>query len=321
MDSAFDLIIIGSGPAGLAASIYASRYKMSNLVLGKQKGGTIGLAHKVENYPGFVSISGLDLMTKTEEQVKKLGAEIIYDPAEDIKTDFDGSFRVTTDGEKTYRGKTLVLATGTERRKLGIPGEEDFLGRGLSYCTTCDAPFFRDKTVALVGGSDSAVSGAIHTAEYAQKVYIIYRKDKLRAEPIWVEQALKNPKVEPIYNTNVVGIVAKKQKSQSVVGGVKLDKAYKGKKILPLDGVFIEIGGVPGTGLAKIAGVGLNEAGYVKVNKEMETNIQGIFAAGDLTDFYPHFQQLLTVQAMGAIAAASAFHYLKHQAAPPQRGN
>lgn len=310
----YDLIIIGSGPAGLTASIYASRYKMANLVLAKQKGGTIGLAHKVENYPGFVSIHGLDLMAKIEDQAQKLGAEIIYDPAESIKKKAE-IFEVFTDSGKKYQAKALILATGTERRKLQIPGEEEFLGRGVSYCTTCDAPFFQDKIVALIGGSDAAVSGAIHTAEYAQKVFIIYRQAQLRAEPIWVEKALDNPKIEPIYNTNIIEI-----NGDQVVKGVVLDSPHQGSKELALDGVFIEIGGVPGTGLAKIAGVELNQAGYVKVDKGMRTNIAGIFAAGDLTDFLPRFQQLVTVEAMGALAAASAYQFLKHQIAPAQRG-
>ncbi|HUW21858.1 MAG TPA: FAD-dependent oxidoreductase [Candidatus Bathyarchaeia archaeon] len=312
----YDLIIIGSGPAGLTASIYASRYKMNNLVIGKQKGGTIGLAHKVENYPGFVSISGLELIVKMEDQAQKLGAGIIYDPVKDIKTNYDDSFQVTTDSGKSYASRTLILATGTERRKLEIPGEEEFLGRGVSYCTTCDAPFFRDKTVALVGGSDAAVSGAIHTAEYARKVYIIYRGESLRAEPIWAEKALSNPKIEPIYNTNIVEI-----QGDQVVKKAILDNPLRGSKELALDGIFIEIGGVPGTGLAKIAGVELNEVGYIKVDKEMKTNVTGLFAAGDMTDYLPRFQQLVTVEAMGALAAASAYRFLKHQEAPPQRGN
>ncbi|MBN1263628.1 MAG: FAD-dependent oxidoreductase [Candidatus Pacebacteria bacterium] len=311
----YDLIIIGSGPAGLTASIYASRYKMRNLVLGKQAGGTIGLAHKVENYPGFVSISGLELMQKMEVQVERLGAEVFYDPAEDIKKTAEGFFQVTTDLGKSYLGKTLILATGTTRRKLGIPGEEEFLGRGVSYCTTCDAPFFKGKTVALVGGSDGAVSGAVHTAEFARKVYLIYRKDKLRAEPIWVEQAIANPRIKTIYNTNVLKIEGDK-----VVRKVMLDRPHEDSRELTLDGVFIEIGGIPGTSLAKIIKVALNEAGFVKVDQQMRTNVAGIFAAGDLTDFRPTFQQVVTVQAMGAVAAASAYQYLRKEQAPLQRG-
>lgn len=310
----YDLIIIGGGPAGFTASIYGSRYRVKNLVLGKLKGGTIGLANRVENYPGFASISGLELMKKIEEHAKGLGAEVVYDSVQGIKKEGE-VFKVFTELGKEYEAKSLILATGTERRKLGITGEEEFLGRGVSYCTTCDAVFYQDKTVALVGGADAAVSGAVHTAEYAKKVYIIYRKEELRAEPIWVEQALGNPKIEVIYKTNVVEI-----KGGEAVTGVVLDQPYKGSKELALEGVFIEIGGVPGTSLAKAMGVELNETGYVKVDKAMKTNLKGVFAAGDMTDFLPRFQQMITAQGMGAIAAASAYEYLKQETAPPQRG-
>ena len=311
---AYDLIIVGSGPAGLVASIYASRYRMSNLVIGKQKGGTIGLAHKVENWPGEVSISGLDLMIKIENQVQNLETEIIYDPVESIKKE-NGIFTLITDGEKKYQAKALILATGTERRKLQIPGEEEFLGKGVSFCTTCDAPFFRDKTVVLIGGGDAACSGAVRTAEYAKKVYLVYRKDELRAEPIWVNQIVKNPKIEVIYNTSVTEI-----KGDQVVEEVFLDNPYRGSKKLATDGVFIEIGGVPGNELAILAGVEIDESGYLKVNKEMKTSVKGIFAAGDTTDFLPHFQQMISAASMGAVAASSAYQYLKHESAPAQRG-
>ena len=336
----FDLIIIGSGPAGLTASIYASRYKMSNLVLGKQKAGTIGFAHRVENWPGFTAISGLELMEKVEAQAKALGAEIIYDPVRQIKKE-NGFFSLFTDSGKNYQTKTLILATGTERRKLGISGEEKFLGKGVSYCTVCDIPFFKDKTIVLVGGADAACSGAVHAAEYAAKVYLIYRKEQLRAEPVWIDQVSKNPKIEVIYNTNIskilggedIKILGEKEKNSlqvpvsepsqiamDKVAAVELDPAYKGSNFLKTDGIFIEIGGVPGTTLAQLAGIELDEAGFIKVDKEMKTNIQGIFAAGDTTDFLPRFQQMITASAMGAIAAASAYQYLKGNQAPPQRG-
>jgi thioredoxin reductase (NADPH) len=243
-----------------------------------------------------------------------LGAKVVYDPAEGVKKEGE-NFSVYTTSHQKYSAKCLILATGTERRKLQIPGEDQFLGKGVSYCTTCDAPFYREKTVAMVGGSDAAVSGAIHTAEFAQKVYIIYRKEALRAEPIWIEQVLGNPKIQPIYNTNVTEI-----KGEQTVKSIVLDQPFEGKNELPVDGVFIQIGSVPGTELAKLIGVELNEGGYIKVDKQMKTNIEGVFAAGDLTDFLPSFQQLVTVEAMGALAAASAFQFVKHQSAPPQRG-
>lgn len=309
-----DLVIVGAGPAGLTAAIYASRYRVSNLVLGEQKGGTIGLAKAVENYPGFERVSGLELTEKFEQQAVKLGSEVVYDPADRAEKKGEGFEVMTNSGEK-IEAKSLILATGTQRRKLNVPGETEFLGRGVSYCTTCDAPFFKEKTVVLVGGSDAAVSGAIQAAEYAAKVYIVYRGEVLRAEPIWVEKALGNPKIEAVYKTNLTAI-----KGERVVGAVELDQEFKGSRELVTDGVFIEIGGMPGTALAQTLGVELNEAGFVKVSREMATNLPGVFAAGDMTDFWPQFQQLVTAQAMGAVAAASAYGYLKKQTAPPQRG-
>lgn len=323
-DKPYNLIIIGSGPAGFTASIYASRYKLSNLILGEKVGGTIGLASKVENYPGFRSISGLDLMVKIEEHVKDLGAEVVYDPVTGVKKK-NGDFEVLTRSGKSLLAETIIIATGTERRKLDVPGEKEYLGRGVTYCTTCDAPFFKDKVAALIGGSDSAVSGAIHTAEFAKKVYIIYRKEKLRAEPAWVEQALGNPKIEPIYNTNITKILGTKDlepkaEGPDKVAAAELDHPYKGEKILKLDGVFIEIGGVPGVGIASSMGVELTEAGFIKANKQMETNVQGVFSAGDCNDRLPNFQQMTTACAEGALAAASAYKFLKQVEAPQIKG-
>jgi len=319
-DKTYDLVIIGSGPAGFTASIYASRYKLANLVLGEKMGGTIGLASKVENYPGFKSISGLDLMAKIEEQVKDLGAEVTYDPVTGVKKEGE-NFEVLTRSGKNHQARAIILATGMERRKLGVSGEKEYLGKGVTYCTTCDAPFFKDKAVALVGGADSAVSGAIHTAEFASKVYIIYRKDKLRAEPIWVEQALANPKIEPIYNTNITKILGGKEVDPKMEGpdkvaAVELDNPYQGEKILKLDGVFIEIGGLPGAGIASSMGIKLSEAGFIKTNERMETNLAGVFSAGDGNDFLPDFQQMITACGEGALAAAAAYRFLKQEEAP-----
>lgn len=231
------------------------------------------------------------------------------------------------------------MAMGSERRKLGIPGEKEYLGKGISYCTTCDAPFFRGKTVALIGGSDSAVSGAVHTAEFAKKVYIIYRRDKLRAEPIWLEEwrkIEKGGKGEVIYNTNIVKILGykdikilseKKQlnnltiqqlkdKSLDQVVAVELDRPYKDSKYLPVDGVFIEIGGVPASSLLKPLGVEMTGTDYIKVSEAMETNVSGLYAAGDITDRSAVLVQAITAMAQGAIAAASAYRYLKGEKAP-----
>lgn len=307
----YDLIILGLGPAGLTAGIYASRYRLKNLLIGKIPGGTITLAHKVENYPGFESISGLEWSQQTEAQAKKLGSEIIHGTVGRLEKSNE-CFKALLDDKRQFEAKTLILATGSERRRLGVVGEEKYQGRGVSYCTTCDVTFFKGKIVALIGGSDAAVAGAVHAAEFAAKVYVIYRKDQLRAEPIWVEQVLKNPKIEVVYNTNVLEILGEETK----VTGVKLDNLYQGAETLSVDGVFIEIGSVPGTSLAVGLGVGLDENGFVKVAEDMATNIPGIFAAGDFTDKAQVLVQMTTAIAQGAIAAASVFKFLKGQKAP-----
>jgi len=313
----YDLIIVGSGPAGCTASIYASRYKLNNLVLGKVRGGTISYAHKVDNYPGLYGLSGAEIMNKIEQHVKFLGAQIIYDPVDNIKRE-NNIFTITTDSEKQYKARAVILSTGTERRKLDVPGEKELQGKGVSYCVTCDAPFFRGKTTALIGGSDAACSGAIHLAEFASKIYLIYRKECLRAEPFWVKQwedLEAQGKGEAIFNTNIVEIIGKKPGGSGiggeVVGGVKLDKPYKDSDFLPVDGVFIEIGGVPGTALVKPLGVFVDESGYIKVNDEMETNVPGLFGAGDMVDKAKVMSQMITACGWGAIAAGSAYKYLK----------
>ncbi len=309
-----DLIIIGLGPAALTASIYASRYQLKNLIIGEVLAGELSKASRIENLPGFVSIPGLEWGEKVKEQVEKLGAKVVLGRVGRIEKK-GKKFTVYTEAGEKYQAKTIIVATGSERRKLSIPGEKAYTGRGVSFCTTCDAPFFRDKTVALIGGSDAAVSGAVHTAEYAKKVYIIYRRDKLRAEPIWMEEwneIEKKGKGETIYKTNITAILG----DETRVTGVKLDKPYQGKKSLVLDGVFIEIGGVPGTSLLKPLGVNLTETGYVQVNEAMETNIPGLYAAGDMTDKSVVLVQAITAMAQGAIAAASAYKYLKGEKAP-----
>lgn len=308
----YDTIIIGSGPAGLTASIYASRYKLNSLVVGKLPGGTITYAYKVENYPGVFNISGTELGQKMIEQAKALGGEIVLERVAKIEKGKE-NFKIVTESDKELLAKALIVASGTERRKLGIPGEEEYLGKGVSYCSTCDAPFFKEKTVVLIGGSNAACSGATHLASFANKVYLIYRKSTLRAEPIWVEETKKNPKIEVIYETNITKILGAKEIGGvgDVVGGVELDKQHNGEELLKTDGVFIEIGGAPAVDFVKPLGVEINEEGYIKVNEKMETSVRGIFAAGDVTDKSLILSQAITACAQGAIAAYSAFRYLK----------
>lgn len=301
----YDLIIIGTGPAGLAASIYASRYQIKHLLIGSRLGGTMVWASMIENYPGFELITGADLAQKMMAQVKKLGGEIKNTGVLEIKQK-ENIFGLKTENDEIYETKALIIATGTQRQKLNIPGEAEYLGKGVSYCATCDSAFFKEKTVAVVGGSNAAVTSALHLADLAQKVYLIYRKKPLRADPIWQQRVQKNAKVEIIYETNVLEILGDEQK----VTALKLDKAYQGSEQLKIDGLFIEIGGQPGTELVKNLNVELDKEGYLKVKPDMSTNVAGIFAAGDVANAFGEFRQIVTATSEGAVAANSVYKFL-----------
>mgnify|MGYP001059217272 CR=1 FL=1 len=312
MVSLYDLVIIGAGPAGLAASIYASRYGIKHIVLGINLGGTIALAHQVENYPGFTSISGTELSQKFLEHAKSLGAQIENREIIAIEK-LNNNYLVKTNNDHQYQTRTIIIATGTKRRHLNIPGEGKYTGRGVSYCATCDAPFYKNKIAIVIGGANAACSGAIHLANFAQKVYLIYRRDKLRAEPAWVNQVRQNPKIEIIYDTNITEIDGDNNKVQKA----KLDKAYQGKKELFTDGIFVEIGGVPVTGLAKNLGIKTDKDNYIITDNHMATNIPGIYCAGDTNAFQKYFQQVVTAVAEGAAASLGIYQYLKQDLPTP----
>jgi thioredoxin reductase (NADPH) len=300
----FDLIIIGAGPAGLAASIYASRYKVGHLVIGKEPGGQAVEAHKIENWPGTESISGFELTQKMRSHAEKLGANVIMDSVSNISRGED-SFEVTAHMAQ-YKTKNIILALGMEYKKLQIPGEEEFKGKGVSYCPTCDAAFFQDKIVAVAGGGNSAASAAGLLAEYASKVFIIYRGEKLRIDPSYLENFAKNEKIEIIYSTNI-----KEIKGGNAVEKIVLDKEYAGKSELEVQGVFIEIGSEPGVELAKQLDLDMDEQGFIQVNVDQSTNVTGIYAAGDATTGSNKMRQILTAAAEGAVAAASVYKSLQ----------
>ncbi len=298
-----DLAIIGAGPAGLSASIYASRYQIKHIVVSGGEPSQLSEAHLIENYPGFISISGRELIAKFKEQAEKFGGNFILGEVRAIRKTADG-FQVFVGGD-TYEVKAIILAVGMKRRQLQIKGEKELLGKGVSYCAVCDAAFFKDKTVAVIGGSNSAAMAAVHLAEFAQKIYQIYRKNKLRSEPTWTDRVLKNPKIELIYNTNIIEI-----KGTRRVEGVVLDKPFKGEKELKLDGVFIEIGFVPQVALAKDLELELDELGYIRVGPDQATNVAGVYAAGDVTTNSNRLSQVITASSEGAVAATSVFSYL-----------
>jgi len=294
-DNVFDLIIIGSGPAGLTASIYASRYGIKHLVIGSLIGGLASEAHKICNFPTYEEITGIDFSKRLQRHAESYGIKVIIDQVININKG-EKIFIVKTRNNRVYQTKTLLLAMGTERRRLNIPGEKEFLGKGVSYCATCDGPFFKNKVVGVVGGSDAAVTAALYLANIAKKVYIIYRRNKLRAEKIWVDQVKKNKRIEVIYNANIIGLEGK-----DVLEFAILDKLYYNSKKLKIDGLFIEIGSVPASIITNNLGIAKDDYGYVKIDKNGQTNVSGVWAAGDLTDG-SDLKQIITACAQGAIA-------------------
>jgi thioredoxin reductase (NADPH) len=308
-ESSYDIIIVGAGGAGMAAAMYSARLGMKALCLGSSHGtelplgGVITTTNVVENYPGFIRLTGTELADKIREHAQSYDlAELKEEKVESVKIE-KNLFNVKTE-DNNYTGKTVLFATGTKWRKLEVPGSNEFENRGVAYCALCDAVLFKDKIVGVVGGSDSAVKDAMVLAEHAKKVYIIYRGEKIRPEPINYERVMKNKKIEIINNTNIIKI-----KGEKSVSKVILDKPYKGSKELELQGVFVAIGHIALSNLAKSIGVKTNEKGEIIIDhKTSETNIPGAFAAGDVAD--KPFKQLITGVAEGCTAAYSAYEYI-----------
>lgn len=299
----YDIIIIGAGCAGLAAAMYSGRFGLKTLVIGKTIGGTIILTDVVENYPGFKRLTGLELAEKLKEHALDYkDVTIIERSVIDIKQE-NTLFEVKDDKDSIYHAKTIIFATGTEWRKLGIPGEKEFFARGVHTCALCDGAFYRYKVVAVVGGSDSAAKEALLLTQWAKKVYMIYRGEKIRPEPINYEKIMKNKKIEIIYKTNVTEI-----KGNQKLTHVILDKPYKGRKEFKLDALFIEIGHLPLTELAKKLNVKLNNKEEIIIDREAKTNIPGFFAAGDVVD--TTFKQAVTGVGEAVLASYSAYQYI-----------
>lgn len=294
----YDFVIIGSGPAGYSAAIYAARYKMNVLLIGEMPGGIAGSAHDIRNYPGFKQISGMELIMKMIEQVKNLKVPIKQDSVIDIEKTKQG-FLIQTKKEKII-AKKILIATGTQRRELGILREKELTGKGISYCPTCDAGFYQNKIVAVVGGGDAALTAALLLAKFAKTVYIIYRKGEFsKAEGSWVDEVNKTKNIKVLFNEEI----------KEFLGKDKLEKIkLKSNKELQIDGLFIEIGGTPNTKLAQRLNLELKE-GSIIVDKNQETNVNGIFAAGDVSD--RPFKQIICASGDGATACYSAFKQLR----------
>ncbi len=305
MGTIYDVAIVGSGPAGYSASIYLSRYKLSNIIFGKMIGGTISEAHKVCNYPGVCDVSGLELGMKFQKQATDQGAQIAIESVTDIKKEND-LFNLITDKGNNYLAKTVILATGTDRNKLAIPKEDQYVGKGLSYCATCDAMFYKNKKVGVVGGSNAATMAATMLADIASEVYIIYRGTELKGEPAWIEQVLQKDNVKTIFQTLVTDLEGEPRLQR-----VKLSKAYNDSDYLDLDGLFVEIGSEPNITLPVKLSLALDKQNYIEVDQRQATSMDGVWAAGDCTTNSNKFKQVVTAVSEGAVAANSIYCHLK----------
>lgn len=299
----YDLIIVGAGPAGLGASIYSSRYKLNHLVIGEDIGGQVVEASEIENWAGEKSISGSDLMKKFIDQTESLGATIIKEDVRQIEKK-ENEFEVVTDGGKRYFTKTVILALGMKPRKMNVKGEKDFVGKGVSYCATCDAMFFRDKDVVVIGGGDAAAMAAQHLTEFARKVYVLHRCE-VNWEPSREETMKCSNKIELICSENITEI-----RGDSKVKSVTYEQDGATKE-LAVEGVFIEVGTVPGVVLAKNLGVNLDDKDYIIVDQTQSTNVEGVWAAGDVTTGSNKFRQIITAVAEGAVASGSIYRKLR----------
>ncbi len=300
----YDVIIAGAGPAGMTAAVYTSRANLSTIMLERGiPGGQMANTEDVENYPGFDHILGPDLSTKMFEHAKKFGAEYGYGDVKEIID--EGDIKVVKAGSKEYKARAVIVATGAEYKKIGVPGEKELSGRGVSYCAVCDGAFFKGKELVVVGGGDSAVEEAVYLTRFASKVTVIHRRDQLRAQKILQDRAFNNDKIDFIWNHVVKEINAENGK----VGSVTIEDTETGEqKDFKTDGVFIYIGMLPLNESVKNLGI-LNEEGYVVTNQEMETKVPGIFAAGDVRE--KSLRQIVTATGDGSLAAQNVQHYVE----------
>lgn len=296
----YDVIILGAGPAGLSAAVYTTRYNLDTLVIGKGP-GLMAEADEICNYLGFSSISGSEMDSKFREHAENLGVEIKREEVR--KLGKDGDFFITKTDKAEYKSRTLVYALGGTKRRMPLPEEEKFRGRGLSYCATCDGAFFRDKIVAVTGGRNSAVMSALMLSRLAKKVYLIYRRDKLRAFPSLIKKMEENENIEIIFNSNIKEIKGDKTVEKVVLENLKTGESSE----MAVNGVFVEFGHIPNSDLVKDLGVETTDKGRINVSKDMSTNVRGVFAAGDVTTGSSEFEQVVTAAADGAIAARSVY--------------
>jgi len=302
-----NLIIIGSGPAGLTAAIYAARGNLSPLVLaGPLIGGQIALTNEVQNFPGFPDgITGPELVGLMQKQAERFGARVEFEVVTEVNLKRH-PFQIQTQGDKAYEAQALIVATGALPRRLNVPGEKELMGRGVSYCATCDGSFFRNKEIAVVGGGDSAIQEGLFLTRFASQVNVIHRRDQLRAQPILQARARENPKINFLWNS-----VVKEIQGGSRVERLVLENTRTGARAeLPVQGIFMYIGHTPNTELFK-GQLEMNEEGYIKVDARLHTSIPGVFAAGEVHDRV--FRQAVVSAGYGCMAEMEAEKYLASQ--------
>ncbi len=298
------VLVLGSGPAGLSAALYAARAELAPVVLtGVQLGGQAALTYTIENYPGFPEgVGGAQLGELFQKQAEHFGAKVEFDTANEVDLS-QRPYRVKTDSGE-YLADSLIISTGADPNKLKVPGEEELVGRGVSYCATCDGWFFKDKKVVIVGGGDSALEEGLFVTRYASSVTIIHRRDQFRAGALLQERVKQHPKVNVVWNTVVSEVLGSDK-----VEAVRLKNVQNGQEtIFETDGVFIFIGHTPNTQLFK-GQLEMDNLGYLKVDDKMQTGKPGVYAAGEVAD--PHFRQVVTSAGMGAAAAIQATHFLE----------
>ncbi|HSX49144.1 MAG TPA: thioredoxin-disulfide reductase [Candidatus Saccharimonadales bacterium] len=308
MDELYDVAIIGSGPAGLTAAIYTTRGSASTVLFtGTKWGGQLMLTTLVENYPGFPDgIQGPDLMFAMKKQAEKFGAKVV---SEDItEVDFGTKPFTLKVGKTSYKAKSVIIATGAKTVWLGVSGEEKLIGRGISSCAPCDAPFFREKKVAVIGGGDSAMEEALVLEKFAKEITIIHRRDEFRASKIMQKKVLASPKIKVMYDTEVQGVIGENKLEKIILKNNKTNKESE----MEVDGMFVAVGHTPSSTVFK-GKIELDEKGFIKkAEKEgykSSTSIEGVFVAGDVHDF--HFKQAITAAGFGCMAALDVLKYLE----------
>ncbi len=303
----YDTIIIGGGVTAFGAAMYAGRFTMKTLVIGETMGGTIILTDIVENYPGFKKLTGMELANNISDHAKEYGIEVENDKVTSAKKVNSHLFEVETSSGKKFKGKTIIIATGTKWKKLNIPGEEQYANKGVHYCALCDGAFYRNKVIGVVGGGDSAVKEALLLSTYGFHVYLFVRGEAPKPEPVNGIKMEKNKKITVFTKVNVKEITGDGKK----MNGVVLDKEVNGSKNFTLDALFVEIGHLPLSELAVQLGVKLNAKNEIPITRLSETNVAGVYAAGDVVD--TKFKQAITGVAEGVTAAYSAYEHIQNE--------